>query len=104
MDSKVIGHDNEEWVHLAYDGNQCVLQLLGPPVRNLVPTLTVNVVFRLQESLVSGNFEGEDTTFRQKPETDSTLSECGVTEERNPQVNRCENLKKLVVGNIILLR
>jgi hypothetical protein len=80
------------------------LKFLGLPLCNWVPTLTVNVVFRLQGTLVSGTFEGEGTTFRQTSEIDSTLTECDVSEVRYPQVNRCENLKTLVVGIIILSR
>jgi hypothetical protein len=73
-------------------------------VCNWVPMLTVNFVFRLQGSLGSGTVEGESITFRQKSETDSTLTECDVSEARNPQANRCKNLKNLVVGIITLLR
>ena len=97
MDSKVIGRDNEELVHLAHDGNQrcvlvntrisfrvCVLQFLVPSVCNCVPTISINVAFRLQATLGSGTFEGEDIVFRQKSETDSTLTECDVSAERYP--------------------
>jgi hypothetical protein len=66
--------------------------------------LTVNVVFRLQGLLGSGTLEGESITFRQKSETDSTLTECAVSEKRNPQANRSKNLKNLVVRIITLLR
>jgi len=68
-------------------------------VCNWVPTLTANAVFRLRGSLGSGTFEGEGITFRQKSESDSTLTECDVSEERNPQVNCCENLTKFSCRN-----
>jgi len=66
--------------------------------------LTVKVVFLLQGSLGSGILEGEGITFRRKSETDSTLTECDVSEERNLQVNSCKNLKNLVVRIVIPLR
>ena len=116
MDSKVIGRDNEEMdssrsrrepvmCSCEHDNQLSGLRFadLGPPVCNWVPTLTVNVVFRLQGSLGSATFEGEDITFRQNSVSDSTLTECDVSEERNHQANRCENLKNLVVGITILL-
>jgi hypothetical protein len=69
-----------------------------------VPTLGENILFRLQGSLGSGTFEGEGTTFGQKSESDSKLTECDVSERKNPPVNRCENLQNLVSGIIIPLR
>jgi len=81
-----------------------VLQLLGPPVCNWVPTRTVNVVFRLQGTPGSGTFEGKGITFCQKSESESTLTECDVSDERNPQGNCCEKLKNLVLGINIPVR
>jgi len=68
-------------------------------VCNCVPLLTVNVVFRLKVPLGVGTLEGEGITFRQKSETDSTLTECDVSDERNPQANRCEKLQKFSCRN-----